>query len=328
MIQFILNRWVKYHVSSDTVKEFEDCVKLSDSIITINNKKINSEFAFFIYRVLRKLKLLTLLKPILNLTKGNAVYFVILMGPDFRLSLPFFFLNGQKNVYLFDAWTYTHSSILQYAETLKIKNIFLSSSEAVENLKKYNSKCDFYWIPEGIDPAKYFFKEYSEKDIDVIQIGRKYDSYHDRILCCLNKENRVYFYEKKKGEIIFPFRKDFLDGLARSKVSICFPSNITHPERAAGIETMTVRYLQSIASKCLIVGKAPRGMIKLFGYNPVIDADMKNPEEQLLSILHNYEKYHSLIEQNLNSLINHTWIIRWKQIKEIIGRNLIYSRIF
>ena len=151
-----------------------------------------------------------------------------------------------------------------------------------------------------------------------MQIGRKYDNYHDLIVDKFQRLNRIYLYEKKKGELIFPTRESFINGLAASKISICFPSNITHPDRAKGIETMTIRYLQSIASKCLIVGKAPEEMIKLFGYNPVIEADLLNPFGQLEEILNNYEDYIPLIEKNYSNILNHLWSNRWEDIQKVI----------
>ena len=124
---------------------------------------------------------------------------------------------------------------------------------------------------------------------------------------------------KQKSVIIFPTRKQFVDGLARSKISICVPSSITHPSRSGEIETMTTRYLQSMIAKCLIVGKAPKELITLFGYNPVIEIDMNNPVQQLQLIFENFSNYIPLIENNFDTVIkHHTWRHRWDKIKSIL----------
>ena len=129
----------------------------------------------------------------------------------------------------------------------------------------------------------------------------------------------MHLFEEKKGQLIFPTEKDLIDGLARTKISICVPSNITHPERAGDIETMTVRYLQSMASKCLVVGHAPQEMVELFGYNPVVEIDMEKPAEQIRDILENFTDYIPLIEKNyIETLANHTWNDRWQQIRAIM----------
>jgi hypothetical protein len=176
------------------------------------------------------------------------------------------------------------------------------------------------WIPEGVDISVYKQFTYNQRDIDVLQIGRKYDWYHEQILPFFNESNKVYLYEKTKGAIIFPTREEFINGLARAKISVCFPSNITHPERAGKTETMTNRYLQSMASKCLIVGHAPQEMIELFGYNPVIEIDRDSPGEQLTAILDHYSDYIPLIEKNYEMVSKyHTWKNRWELIKILIS---------
>jgi hypothetical protein len=82
---------------------------------------------------------------------------------------------------------------------------------------------------------------------------------------------------------------------------------------------MTNRYLQSMASKCLIVGHAPKEMIELFGYNPVVEIDWKAPMEQLDTIFDHYADYIPLMEKNYKMVSNHhTWEKRWEQIKNSI----------
>jgi hypothetical protein len=322
VIKLIVTRHKNYHVSLDSVYEFENSISVHPEVKRINNNVCLSKISYFIYN---KLKKVLPLKYIIQLANKNTHlvnggYFIILMGCSFKECMPFFLLCGSRSLYLFDAWPNTHKTIINFANDLAIDNVFLSSSKAAEMLSKHKSNCKFFWVPEGINLNEYKYYPYNGKNIDVIQIGRKYDIYHKQIVEFLDEMQKTYLFEKVKGEIIFPTRQMFLDGLARSKISVCFPSNITHPERAMGIETMTIRYLQSMASKCLIVGKAPIELIKLFGYNPVIEVDISNSKEQLSFILSNYNTYLPLIEKNYNNLSNHTWSKRWQQIERLIAQ--------
>ena len=172
------------------------------------------------------------------------------------------------------------------------------------------------WVPEAITMSDYHFQDYSRKDISVLAFGRRYDEYHDRIVDRLEQENISYLYEKVKKAIVFPTREAFIDGLARTKISICVPSSITHPEKAGKISTMTIRYLQSMASKCLIVGYMPDEMKPLFDYIPIVEIDMSSPAEQLIGILRNFDRYIPLIEKNYAYIqSHHTWEHRWNSIK-------------
>lgn len=313
-----------YHVSLDTVKEFETEILKNSYVKKSDKTKLEKMFSIA-WSVGNKVGLASfvsgILKALFFLSKSDC--FSVLMGWNRAKCIPSFFRRGRHSFYIFDAWASTYPEIINYVKLWKIEHVFVSSSQAAMMLNQYNSGCRFHWAPEAINPQEYKFYEYSEKNIDVLELGRKYEIYHDKITPALQSKNYTHLYEKIKGEIIFPMREDFIEGLARSKVSICVPSNITHPERAGKIETMTVRYLQSIASKCLIVGIAPKEMIELFGYNPVIDINMDDPAGQLQHILENFNEYIPLVEKNYDGLSNHTWARRWEKIMEIYNNGRI-----
>jgi hypothetical protein len=321
MIKLITSDWIDYHVSLDASIEFENTIikQSQKDIIIKHSSKLISRLSYKLYRFLKKIKVFRILSPlILRSKKGSPVYFGILMGANLQQCLPYFISNSSKSFYIFDAWEETHNSLVDFANDFKVKNVFVSSSQVAEKLNSLDSYCNFHWIPEGIEIKDYKFYNFHNRTIDVIQIGRKYDKYHNLIAEQLSNAGKKYLFEKKKGELIFPTRADFINGLASSKISICFPSSITHPQRSGQIETLTIRYLQSIASKCIIVGHAPDEMIKIFGYNPVIEAEMLNPFEQLEDILNKYERYLQLVEKNYQNLMRHQWTNRWHEIKEII----------
>ena len=324
---YLINKRIRpvTHCSQDVIEEFEKAI-LSDNAVKAVKQGSQVWFLplYYLDKILRKAgihftKILTLLF-VLDSSEKQDAYFAVMMGGDFNKFYPYAFLNRKKRyIYFFDAWTKEQPEIVDFIRSCKIDQIFVSSSQAVTDLNKKFGRSIANWIPEGIDISMYKQFSYNQRDIDVIQIGRKYDWYHDQILPFFSETNKVYLYEKTKGIIIFPTQEEFINGLARSKISVCFPSNITHPERAGTIETMTNRYLQSMASKCLIVGHAPQEMLNLFGYNPVIEIDRDAPAKQLRIILDHYSDYIPLIEKNFENVSKyHTWKNRWEQIKTVI----------
>ena len=257
-----------------------------------------------------------------KLANGRQRYLHVLMEPNWRKCFPHVLYPGHKSVYLFDAWPVHHEMIVKFVQTHYLDPVFVSSSQAARSLCKLSTSSVFVWVPEGVDSSKYRYRQYQEKDIDVLELGRKYDAYHDCIVDALENDGRTHLYEKTKGKLIFPTEGDLIDGLAKTKISICVPSNITHPDRAGGVATMTVRYLQSMASKCLIVGHAPEEMVELFGYNPVVEIDMDDPVGQIRSILDHFSDYIPMIERNYaETMANHTWNKRWEQMARIIQEN-------
>jgi hypothetical protein len=305
------------HVSQDTIAEFEHTIigksisktKRVDTLQRVLGKRI---WKYVMHKYKWRLSADFLKREEVN-------RFCVVMGIEFDKCILAFLYNKYNSVYFFDAWVHNHDKIEEFIKLAGVTNVFFSSRQVTEMFRSKQLKCNFYWVPEGVDTAVYKFNDYSKKDIDVLCFGRKYDALHNKIEAGLAQRGISYLYEKQKGKLVFDGRSSFIDGLARAKISICIPSDITHPERAGAISTMTIRYLQSMASKTLIVGYMPEEMKELFDYCPIVEVNMKDPLEQLLGILGNFNSYIPLIERNYRFINeHHTWGTRWNNIRDII----------
>ena len=294
-----------------------DCFDEIESSI-LRKKDYNIKIIVSNNNILKKvfLRLMFFLKYIKFFnTKKRSINFSLLMGASFESLIPHVFISNSNYAYMYDAWPRFHEDILNKAKIMNIKMIFFSSHQVTKLFNKLDSEIKGVWVPEGIKIEDYSFVPFNLKEIDVLEFGRKYDVYHDKIAPSLKANNYLHLFEKQRGDVVFKSRLDFLNGLAKSKISICIPSNITHPERAEGISCMTLRYLQSMASKCLIVGILPDEMKYLFDYQPIIEIDIENASSQILDILENYESYFPLIEKNYIEIQKfHTWDIRLEEI--------------
>ena len=311
------------HVSFDTVAEFESAI-LADPLVEVARPsgRFLAEGQCLLQRVVRKLgySIVPDIDPerASNPMNDPRHLFAVLMRLD---AIPFgdygLALSGNRSAFLFDAWPDRHDLIVAFAEEYKINHLFVSASQAADALRARLPKTHVHWIPEGINPDEYHFDPPEEKSIDVLALGRKYDAYHQAIVGHCEERQRQYRYEKVKGQLVFDSRSEFIDGLARSKIVVCVPSSVTHPERSGAIETMTIRYLQAMASKCLVLGHMPAEMGELFDDQPVIEIDMQQPTLQLDSILDHFADYLPLIERNYQAVRqHHSWSHRWEQIKK------------
>ncbi|WP_316844686.1 glycosyltransferase [Pedobacter psychrodurus] len=257
----------------------------------------------------------------INLEHREQVNFSAMISGDFRLMLPYVFFTRQNYIYMHDAWPRFQSWIFPLLNFFNIRYVFFSSKQVLQDhLKKDpQSTCKSMWLPEALNASEYHFESYANKTIDVLEFGRMYQEYHDLIQMPLTQAGKNHQYRKQNLPMLYPDKPSFVQALAQTKIVICVPSDITHPERAEYISTMTLRYLQAMASKCLIVGVTPFDMRELFDYDAIIEIDMKNAAQQLLSILDNYESYLSLIERNYQEvLLKHQWIHRWAIMKQKI----------
>jgi len=313
-----------YHVSHDTVLELEEAILRDPRVAPATTSAVFAAAATGATRLLRRagVEAGSLLGGGRRGAAGNQArrdYLAVMMGLDAAPCAPWFIRPARKSVYLFDAWPSSHTAIRRFVEGWGVQYAFVSSSQAAERLAAVCDRCTFIWIPEGVDPARYQQRSYVEKALDVLQLGRKYDAHHALIAPALEKMGKTYFYEREKGTLVFALRDDYVSALARTRISICVPSAITHPERAGDIQTMTVRYLQSMASKCLVLGHAPAEMVELFGYDPVVEIDMTDPVGQIMDLLENFESYVPLIERNFELVVSqHTWARRWERIAAVL----------
>jgi len=298
-----------HHVSMDLYYEFED------RILNKPHWEIKIGVGSIQARVLRQL--LKFIPPIQLPIRKHKNYVVI--GYQKEKFFPFFHFKADlKVLWMYDAWEPLFDEIEKTIRAYKINMVFTASKQSADYFNTLNiPNFQSHWIPEGIDVDQYQFIPYSQRTTDVLQLGRKWNEYHEKIKTI--EKDIVYQYEKKAGEIIFPTREDFLFGLANSKISICVPSDITHPERTGKISTITNRYLQSMASKCLLLGKIPHDMVHLFDYNPIIEIDDNNPVAQIEAILSNFDTYIPLIEKNYETIKSfHNWDNRVAQIENFI----------
>lgn len=238
------------------------------------------------------------------------------IGPNLDVFVSRFFLGKSNYLYVFDCWEKYLVWLIPLSKTFRINTIYFSAKQAKDLFlmaKSNKTPTKAIWIPEGIQMEDYKFLPYNKKKIDILEFGRKHELLHNKIKNALIGTNYYHLYQIEGAPPLFPDRATFLEGLAKSKICICVPSNITHPNRAGQISTMTLRYLQAMASKCLVVGVMPYDMRELFNYDPMVEIDINNInlEIQIFKILENYENYIPLIEKNYHTVINHhTWETR------------------
>ena len=207
---------------------------------------------------------------------------------------------------LWDVWPSTWERMYASFKLLDVKMVFVTSSQVADMINKH-CKQKAIWIPEGINVNLYSEGgALSKRNVDVFEMGRHMKEYHD-ILVHLHSDGILISYltsnlhdngtldEKRvkyTNEQLYQLMSD-------TKVMVCFPQCDTNPERAGEIETLTQRYWEAMLSRCVMVGRAPKELIELIGYNPVIEVDWSNARNQLVNILQNIGDNQHLVDKNL-----------------------------
>ena len=269
-----------------------------------------------------------LLEPVLHRFGGPApgrTYLSVgYLAPHYfaHKTFPHFLIPGShRAVWLYDAWEKDLPAIARTLRAWRVRWAFVSSRQAADWLNTAGLPgFQAHWVPEAVSVDAHRRKPWRERGTAVLQFGRRWDAYHAAIEPFCTAAGHRYLYETEPGRIIYPTRQEFVEGLADARISLCVPSSLTHPGRSGAIETMTWRYLQSMASGCLILGRMPAEMRALFDYEPMVEIDMNRPTQQLAQILAEYERYIPLIERNFEHVrLNHQWANRLETIERVLA---------
>jgi hypothetical protein len=242
----------------------------------------------------------------------------------FGKTFPYFTFGSKLRVlWTWDAWEPKLEVIAALAREAKINILLVSSLQSSELLRSMlQGVCDVHWVPEAVDVSEYRAKPWNERKIDVLSFGRSLRRYKEAIQDVNAKGLNCVLGQR------FPTKDEFISALIDAKISLCFPKAVTDPDVAGRISTVTHRYLQSMAAKCLIVGETPAEAERMFGYDPVVSIDWKDPAGQLLDITTHPERFTSLIEKNFAAVTDHHHVSNFAaRIEHHIQQKLQSSRV-
>ena len=232
-----------------------------------------------------------------NIGRRRAPMLIPMMGLKPYSIFPYTYLFDVIP-FCWDVWEPDYDRWTRFLARHRPRLVFVTSQQSAAYLDARLPELTVVWMPEAtIDPGLPV-KPLTSRTIDVLEIGRRHEAYHDQIVSALAVDGRRHMFEATRGEIIFPTRKQLLQGLGDAAVSICFPSSHTHPERSGSISTLTQRYLETMLMGALPVGSAPAELVELFGYNPVVEVNVKFAQQQLRDILRDLPRWQALCDRN------------------------------
>lgn len=225
---------------------------------------------------------------------------------------------------IWDVWPGYWKTLYSDLRLLQCNIVFVTVRQIAEQLTA-DLGIKAYWIPEGINLNDYCpGSDLSQRSIDIYELGRQKREYNIVIenILQLGGKSLVcneYATDGSLLKLAYHTAEILLQNIPKTKVIVCFPKCDTHPENAGNLETLTQRYWEAMLSRCLIVGRAPKELTDLIGYNPVIDVNWNAPEEQLTHILNHIDDYQDFVNRNYSSALKYaSWDNRIKQIKSIL----------
>lgn len=239
----------------------------------------------------------------LRFVEPNSIYFDTFPDYAFYEVIPM----------VWDCWPCYFEKMCAWLKKHEVKTAIFTSSQTVERIRQRFPKMNVMWCPEAVDVTKYDKgEELGNRIIDFLEYGRNIDSvvkYDFKGLDVLRGQ--------KNGKNLLS-QVQLLKAFKDSKIVAAFPKSETNPEEAGGIETLTQRYWECMLSRMVLIGHAPKELVDLMGYNPVIELDREHPNEQLRNIVSNIEAYQPLVDRNREEALKKAdWKLR---MGEIMGK--------
>ena len=232
--------------------------------------------------------------------------------------------------FCFDCWPPDYCEWKRLFSRHRVRTVFFTARDSADYFQSSNSDISTFWMPEAADATEYTpDTPLVAREIDVLEYGRRWEHYHESITASLEAMGHNHLYSSEKRfcqegnsnlrRYVFSNTEELRNGLGNTRISICFSKAVTHPDKAQNVDTVTFRYFESIASKCLIVGNCPSELRDLFGYTPIIEADLDDPAQQIHEILSDIGSYQSLVDRNYQRFLEvGTWDARALSIIELL----------
>ena len=217
---------------------------------------------------------------------------------------------------IWDCWPKYFEKTCQWFIKHDVKTAIFTSSQTADRIRGRFPNMNILSITEGINTFlfKNSYKEIQDKQIDLFEISSVRRSYFKKK------------YPKEYSDLcnIPPSRstktdEDFRSVLSDTKVTIMFPRCDTRPEIAGDIDTLTQRYWECMLSGIIMVGRAPKELIDLIGYNPVVNLDKENEVDHIKEIINHADDFQELTERNRQVALNMAdWSIRLDRIRDFL----------
>ena len=199
-----------------------------------------------------------------------------------------------------EKWFYKHN----------IRTAIFTSSITAEEIRQRCPDVNILHVTEGIDTSVYHAGgSLVKRSIDFLEYGSKQRNLFEKPLEGINHVNSTSIITQMMTW------DDLLNTMSDAKVTLALPRCDIDQEVTGGVETLTQRFWEGMLSRSVLVGRAPKELTDLIGYNPVITLDRQNAEEQIKDIIAHIDDFQSLVDKNREvALTMAPWNIRIKKI--------------
>ena len=213
--------------------------------------------------------------------------------------------------FVWDCWPCYFEKMCRWIEKHDVKTAIFTSAQTAERIRERFPQMNIMWCAEAVDTSLYKEgKPLVERGIDLLEFGRS----NEKVFKVALPETIKHVCTKVNEEFIYS-NEQLYDAMGDAKVTITLPRSMTQPEIAGDIETLTQRYWECMLSRMVMLGHAPKELVDLIGYNPVVELDVEHTAEQVQEILAHIEDYQPLVDKNRETALKMgDWSVRMQEV--------------
>ena len=213
--------------------------------------------------------------------------------------------------FVWDCWPCYIEKMCKWLEKHDVKTAISTSAQTAERMREQFPQMNIMWCAEAVDASLYKEgKTLVERGIDLLEFGRS----NEKVFNVALPETIKHVSTMQDGKFLYT-NEQLYQAMGDAKVTITLPRSVTQPEIAGDIETLTQRYWECMLSRMVMLGHAPKELVELIGYNPVIELDTINAIDQLNDTLAHIDDYQSLVDKNRETAIRMgDWTVRMREV--------------
>ena len=209
--------------------------------------------------------------------------------------------------FVWDCWPRYFEKTCQWIEKHQVRTAIFTSSQTAERMRQRFPEKNIMYCPEAIDTSLYIKGGLlKNRKTDLLEFGRGSK---------INGNGTLNHVRTKVNGKFTYTNEQLYEAMGDAKITIALPRSMTQPKIAGDIETLTQRYWECMLSRMVMVGHAPKELIDLVGYNPVIELNREHSDEQFHDILSHIEDYQTLVDKNRETALQMgDWSVRMKDV--------------
>lgn len=191
------------------------------------------------------------------------ILWVILMGPEnFELDL---YKGWQKSaakkiLYLCDTLPLQMNTIKRLFSHNDFDLCITAFEDAIPTLQNITGR-KWHGLVQAAPPELFKSSPFEERSIHFSNYGRRFPAFHYALLDFCNQNNLYYDYTTHDGKHptadATELYKQYAWHVSHSLFNICWPVELTSPQRAGYLKPITARWFEAALSGCIIIGKSP-----------------------------------------------------------------------